>query len=273
MPLLYVVLDQPGILQSMENAVLKDLVSLTLKLGDPAADLAILAEGNASARLDDESFYVKASGHSMSSIDASGFTLVKFAPILQAMDGPDLSDSEVRDLLAISRASSDAPKPSVETFMHAYLLTLPGVKTIGHTQPTPLVSLLGTEGCEELSKQRLFPDEVVCCGPATAFVPYTDPGLPLARAIRTSVESFVAAYNMVPKTIWLQNHGLIALGKTSRDVESATMMSVKSARAWIGAMSIGRPLRPLTQENIDRIHTRPDEHYRQELLWAMQKRS
>ena len=251
MPLLYVVLDQPGILQSMENAVLKDLVSLTLKLGDPAADLAILAEGNASARLDDESFYVKASGHSMSSIDASGFTLVKFAPILQAMDGPDLSDSEVRDLLAISRASSDAPKPSVETFMHAYLLTLPGVNTIGHTHPTPLVSLLGTEGCEDLSKQRLFPDEVVCCGPATAFVPYTDPGLP----------------------IWLQNHGLIALGKTSRDVESATMMSVKSARAWIGAMSIGRPLRPLTQENIDRIHTRPDEHYRQELLWAMQKRS
>jgi rhamnose utilization protein RhaD (predicted bifunctional aldolase and dehydrogenase) len=257
----------------MENSVLEELISLTLKLGNPVADLAILAEGNASARLNDDSFYVKASGYSMGSIDQSGLTLVRFAPILEAMDGPDLTDAAVKDLLSISRVEQDAPKPSVETFMHAYLLTLPGVQTIGHTHPTPLVSLLGTEGCDELAKQRIFPDEVVCCGPATAFVPYTDPGLPLARAIRDSVQLFVKEYGMVPKTLWLQNHGLIALGKTSRDVESATLMSVKAARAWIGALSSGRPLRPLTQENIDRIHTRPDEHYRQELLWAMQKRS
>jgi rhamnose utilization protein RhaD (predicted bifunctional aldolase and dehydrogenase) len=254
----------------MVNPVLQELVTLSLKLGDPSSDLAILAEGNASARLDDDHFYVKASGYSMRNIEAEGFSLVLFAPILDALNGPDLSDVEVRELLSSSRADPDFyPRPSVETFMHAYLLGLPGVSVIGHTHPTPLISLLSIEGCEEIAGKRLFPDEVVCCGPATAFVPYTDPGLPLARAIKASVESFAAKFEMVPKTIWLQNHGLIALGRSVADVESATLMGIKSARAWLGALATGRTLIPLTQENISRIHTRPDEHYRQELLWAM----
>ena len=258
----------------MENLVLDEVVALSLKLGDPLNDLAILAEGNASGRKDEDHFYVKASGYSMSTMTSAGLTLVKFAPILEALRGPDQSDPQVRELLAICRADGDlAPKPSVETFMHAYLLMLPGVQYVGHTHPTPLISLLGIEGCEEIAAQRLFPDEVVCCGPATAFVPYTDPGLPLARAIQSSVEQFVEVHAMVPKTIWLQNHGLIAVGRSVGDVESATFMGIKAARAWLGALSSGKTLRPLSPEHVARIHTRPDEHYRQELLWAMQKRA
>jgi len=125
---------------------------------------------------------------------------------------------------------------------------------------------LSIEGCEDFAKLRLFPDDVVCCGPATAFVPYVDPGLPLARAVKSSVEAFIDEFGMVPKTIWLQNHGLVAPAKTVRDVESASFMGVKSARAWLGALSTGRPLRPLTQDAVNRIHTRPDEHYRQKLI-------
>lgn len=252
--------------------ILDELVALSLKLGDPLADLAILAEGNASAKADDEHFYVKASGYSMRNIGAEGFSKVLFAPILEALNGPDLTDVAVRELLSSSRADPDFyPRPSVETFMHAYLLQLPGVNFIGHTHPTPLISLLSVEGCKEIAAMRLFPDEIVCCGPATAFVPYTDPGLPLARAIKASVEEFALKYEMAPKTIWLQNHGLIAVGKSASDVESATFMAIKAARAWLGALSSGRKLNPLTEENVNRIHTRPDEHYRQELLWAMQR--
>ena len=258
----------------MENRVLEDVIALSLKLGDPANDLAILAEGNASGRVDSDHFYVKASGYSMRTMTAEGLTLVKFAPILEALNGPDLSDAQVRDLLSECRAEGNqAPRPSVETFMHAYLLSLPGVQYIGHTHPTPLISLLGIAGCEEIATQRIFPDEIVCCGPATAFVSYTDPGLPLARAIQSSVERFVEVHAMIPKTIWLQNHGLIAIGKSVGDVESATFMGIKAARAWLGALSTGRELRPLSPENVARIHTRPDEHYRQELLWTMKQRS
>ncbi len=154
--------------------------------------------------------------------------------------------------------------------MHAYLLGLPGVSMVGHTHPTALLSLLCLEGCAEMARQRLFPDEVVCCGPAAAFVPYVDPGLPLARAIKASVELYVAEHGAVPKTIWLANHGLIALGLTEQEVESATRMSVKAARVWLSALSAQRPIQPLALEQIERIHTRPDEHYRQKLLWQVQ---
>jgi len=263
----------PGILLGMVNPVLEELVSLSHKLGDPQNDLAILAEGNASARANERNFYVKASGYSMRDIGPDGFSLVLFEPILAALRDGDLSDVEVRELLSSSRADPDVyPRPSVETFMHAYLLSLPGVSVIGHTHPTPLISLLSIPDCRWISGQRLFPDEVVCCGPATAFVPYVDPGLPLALAIKDSVEEFIEMHEMVPKTIWLQNHGLIAVGRSVADVESATFMGIKSARVWLGALSTGKDLLPLTPDSIKRIHTRPDEHYRQELLWAIRNK-
>lgn len=250
--------------------VLAELVTLSRTLGDPAHDLAILAEGNTSARADEGAFYVKASGFSMRTIGAHGFVLVRSHPIMQALAGPDLTDDEVRQVLANARLTTTGEAmPSVETFMHAYLLDLPGVTLIGHAHPTPLLTLLSLENARELAKQRLFPDEIVCCGPASAFVPYVDPGLPLARAIKAAVEEYVEEYGSVPKTIWLQNHGLIALGKSSREIESAMLMSVKAARVWLGALSTGQALRPLTSVQIDRIHTRPDEHYRQRLLWQV----
>ncbi len=130
----------PGILTSMVDPVVQDLVALSLKLGDPSADLAILAEGNVSARAGVGLFYVKASGFSMSSITSDGFTLVRSAPILRALEGPDLSDEEVRALLAESRAEPERdPLPSVETFMHAYLLSLPDVSSRGAHPSRPLL--------------------------------------------------------------------------------------------------------------------------------------
>lgn len=251
----------------MVPPVLQELVGLSHKLGAPGADLVILGEGNTSARVSDDRFYVKASGFSLSNITDAGFALVRFEPILDAVDGPDLSDAAVRTLLADSRVEPERdPIPSVETFMHAYLLKLHGINFVGHTHPTSLISLLAIGDCPSLARQRLFPDEIVCCGPATAFVPYVDPGLPLARAIRRSVEEFIDEFGMVPKTVWLQNHGLIAPAKSCRDVESATFMGSKAARAWLGALSTGKQIRPLPLTAIDRIHTRPDEHYRQKLI-------
>jgi rhamnose utilization protein RhaD (predicted bifunctional aldolase and dehydrogenase) len=253
---------------------LADLVALSRVLGSPEHDLAILAEGNASAQADEGTFFVKASGFSMRGIDPEGFVLAHSRPILEALDGPDLSDDAVRALLSNCRVHKGSPRlPSVETFMHAYLLSLPDVNVIGHTHPTPLISLLSIEDADEIARKRLFPDEIVLCGPESCYVPYADPGLPLAQAIRKAVVRYAERLSSVPKTIWLQNHGLIVLGKSSREVESGTLMAAKAARAWLGALSTGRPLHPLSPSQVARIHTRPDEHYRQKLLWQLKGES
>jgi ribulose-5-phosphate 4-epimerase/fuculose-1-phosphate aldolase len=63
----------------------------------------------------------------------------------------------------------------------------------------------------------------------------------------------------------MQNHGFIALGDTPRQVENTTAMAVKAARILVGAYALGGA-HFMSQQAVDRIHTRPDEHYRQRLL-------
>lgn len=241
----------------------EDLVWLSRMLGDPVYDLAILAEGNASVRTG-STFLVKASGRQLASLDEDGLVEIDLELAAATLDGPDLSDDETREVLR--QVSRSDRMPSVETFVHAYLQTLPGSAFVGHTHPTPLLSLLCTPHARKLAESRLFPDEIVCCGPESAFVPYVDPGLPLARAIRDSVQAFVARRGELPRTIWLQNHGLIALGSTSREVLGAHLMAHKAARVWLGALASGAEPNRLSDADIERIHTRPDEHYRQALL-------
>ncbi len=246
---------------------LTSAVELARFLGDPALDIAILAEGNVSAWADEETFWVKASGSEMAMIGADGFVRVRFKPILDALaSGAAADDGQVKQLLKDAVQDGDGRRPSVETFMHGYLLSLPGVKAVGHGHPTSVLSLLAIEDAEGIARQRILADEIVWCGPAAAFVPYVDPGLLLARSIRTSVESYLGEYGILPRTIWMANHGLVALGETPAEVRNAFAMSVKAARIWLGALATGRPLKTLTEKEINRIHTRPDEHYRQALL-------
>src|SRR5689334_13568424 len=145
--------------------VVEELIRLSRLLGDPAHDLAILAEGNASA-VDGDTFWVKASGFQLASICDTGLIQVDLKRANGFLTGPNLSDSETKEALKLSRIDQTADlMPSVETFMHAYLLTLPDVSFVGHTHPTPLLSLLATDKAEWLSHKRIFPDEIVCCGP------------------------------------------------------------------------------------------------------------
>ena len=245
------------------DEILEQLTALSHYLGDPARDLAILGEGNTSARLDEEAFYVKASGHQLGTITPDGFCAVHFARVLPAFDGPELSDAAVKETLLNCKADGDITvMPSVETFLHAYLLTLPNVNFVGHTHPTAVNAILCARNAREALAGRLFPDEVVCCGVAPCFVEYTDPGIPLARLLKQRVEEFAETYNEYPKVILMQNHGFIALGKTPKDIQSVTAMYVKTARVLVGTYAFGGP-NFMTQEAVNRIHTRPDEHYRQ----------
>ena len=96
-------------------------------------------------------------------------------------------------------------------------------------------------------------------------VPYTDPGVPLAKAIRREVEAFQKRLGSLPRVILLQNHGLIAIGATAGAVEATTRMAEKAARIFLGAAALGGPVF-LPPDQVRRISGRPDEHYRQKQL-------
>lgn len=104
---------------------LEELKRLSLELGDPSRDLVILAEGNTSARIDGESFWVKASGTSLIQADHAGaYVAVRMAPLLATLrDTTEFDDAEAkRRLRGAARRGApidqreDGPVPSIETY-------------------------------------------------------------------------------------------------------------------------------------------------------------
>lgn len=243
---------------------LNTLVACSRRLGDPALDYVILGEGNSSARIDADTFWVKASGAEMRSIGPAGFVQVRFDRVLTLLEEDDLSDAQVKAGLEAARVDPRATaRPSVETVLHALALRLDGANFVGHTHPTPVNAVLCSQRAEEAIAGRLFPDEIVYCGPAPVYIPYTDPGVPLARKVRDEINRYLDEYRETPKVILMQNHGLIALGKTAAEVENITAMYVKTARVILGAQALGG-LHFMSAEAVARIHTRPDEQYRRQ---------
>lgn len=250
----------------MAKKILNELVTMSRNLGDPANDYVILGEGNTSARVGDETFWVKASGAGLRTIGPDGFVQVYFEPVLAMLDGPDLSDDEIKQALTGARVDPQAKgHPSVETVLHAVCLKLAGVNFAGHTHPTIVNMVTCSAAFETAVSGRLFPDEIVICGPAPVVVPYVDPGLPLAREISRRINAYIDTHGERPKTVLMQNHGFIALAPTARQVENITAMAVKAARILVGTYALGGP-HFMTPEAAKRIHTRPDEHYRQRII-------
>ncbi|UCH33189.1 MAG: class II aldolase/adducin family protein [Armatimonadota bacterium] len=245
-----------------EQSIVHQLVAMSRALGDPECDYVILGEGNTSARVDDDRMYVKASGVSLCGIAEDGFVGVRRGKVIEMLDAGDLTDAQVAQGLREAMVDAALPRrPSVETLLHAYLLGLEGVNFIGHTHPTAVNAVLCSKEGKEAIGGRIYPDEIVVCGVAPVFVDYVDPGVPLARAVREHTQRYIEEYGCRPQSILLQNHGLIALGATATQVEAITATWVKTARIIIGATAFGGP-RFLSRENVARIYTRPDEHYR-----------
>ena len=250
----------------MSDGTLAQLVAMSNNLGDLDRDYVILGEGNTSARADDDTFWVKASGTNLRTIDAGGFVRVRFDRVLGLLGAGDLGDDQVKAGLEAARVDPGVQaRPSVETVLHALALQLEGVNFVGHTHPTAINALTCSAAFETAVSGRLFPDEIVVCGVAPVVIPYTDPGLPLARKVHDLIEQYLDEYREVPKVMFMQNHGVIALGGSAQQVEDVTAMAVKTARVLLGTFSLGGP-HFLTPENVARIHTRPDELYRRKLL-------
>ncbi|MCS7259389.1 MAG: class II aldolase/adducin family protein [Anaerolineae bacterium] len=249
----------------MEDTVLDQLVAMSRHLGQPELDYVILGEGNTSAKADDQTFWVKASGYELRTIGREGFVRVWRDRVLAILDVPDLTDERLKQLLTEAKVDATGGHPSVETVLHAIALGLEGVNFVGHTHPTAINALTCAAAFETAVSGRLFPDEVVVCGPASVVVPYVDPGVPLARAVAERIRRYLDEYGEVPRVILMQNHGLIALGSTPQQVENITAMAVKAARIRLGTYNLGGP-RFMSLEAVRRIHTRPDELLRRKIM-------
>jgi len=97
----------------MNKSILDKLVGLSQRLGDPAKEYIILGEGNTSARADDESFFVKASGMELATIGPDGFCQVYFKPVHDVLMGGELTDDRIKQALGDAMVHGSLLRPSV----------------------------------------------------------------------------------------------------------------------------------------------------------------
>jgi len=244
---------------------LQSLLRLSHELGNPQWPLAILGEGNTSTRLGLDTFLVKASGSNLATLNERDVVECRTESLLALLDHRGMSDAEIDGALMEARVDPAAKKPSVEALFHAYFLGLPDVEFVGHTHAPSVNAILCSPRANEFAVKRVFPDEVVCCDVESVFVTYTDPGLPLAQAIRQQTHSFVRRLGRAPRVVLLENHGIITLGRSVEAVLAAMFMAEKAAQIWLGAAALGGP-KFMSPQNVRRIAGRPDEEVRRRAL-------
>ncbi|HMJ91877.1 MAG TPA: class II aldolase/adducin family protein [Candidatus Acidoferrum sp.] len=242
-----------------------ELLKLSREIGRAEHRMAILGEGNTSAKLGADEFAVKASGSNLGTLTETDVTVCRTHPLLALFNKKSMPDLDMEMALLDSRVNKQAKKPSIEALFHAWLLSLEGVNFIGHSHPVTCNQILCSPRALDFVEHRMFPDEVVCCGPKSVFVPYVDPGLPLAREIRDRTLAYIKEEQSPPRLILLQNHGVIALGASPAAVLACLLMAEKAGAIFIGAASMGGP-HFLAAASVERIAGRPDEHYRQRQL-------
>lgn len=242
--------------------ILNQLVEMTRTLGQPHLDYCIIGEGNTSYRIDKGTFWIKASGQQMDGISPDGFVSVRFAPILELLDNPPSDPALIQAAMNAAKldASSNA-RPSVEVTFHAMLLADCDVNCIAHTHPVAINRIMCSPRAHDFAVKRMFPDEVVLCGPESAFVPYIDPGLPLALKMREAVSDFMDRHGEPPKVILMENHGMTALAQNPIEALKITAMCVKAAHIFAGAYTLGGPVF-MSDADVYHIYKRPDEIYR-----------
>ena len=241
------------------------LLEISHELGRSDRGMAILGEGNTSVRLSADRFLIKASGSNLSTLQRRDVVECSASVLLSLLKKNRQTDAAVESALLASRVDRRSKKPSVEALFHAYCLTLPGVEYVGHTHAIAVNQILCSPRAGEFAVKRIFPDEIVCCGPASVFVPYTDPGFKLAQRIRSRTKTFIKRHKTIPRVILMQNHGIITLGRSPQAVLAAMLMAEKVASIWLGAAVYGGPTF-LSKREIERIMNRSDEHYRQRAL-------
>jgi rhamnose utilization protein RhaD (predicted bifunctional aldolase and dehydrogenase) len=248
-----------------ETRAADELCTLARWLGDGSRDLAVLAEGNMSARLDADHMLVKASGSSLATATAETLVTVRLGPLLELLDQPDADDGDVQEALLGSRVDPEASQPSVEALMHAVALTDGGADVVAHCHPQSVNAIVCSSRASALVDGALFPDQIVVLGREQILLPYVDPGLDLGRSFRAAVRAHRSRTGERPLAVYLGNHGFVALGSSADQARRITVMADKVARVLRDTLAIGEP-RYLDDVLTDRIHTRPDELLRRKVL-------
>ncbi|MBF0164038.1 MAG: bifunctional aldolase/short-chain dehydrogenase [Magnetococcales bacterium] len=181
--------------------------------------------------------FVKGSGWDLDAIEPEGFTPLDWQP-LRALDAlPHLDDAAMVNELLIRRFDAEAPTPSIETLLHAFLPHA----YIDHTHADAILALTNQPDGQARIRAAL--------GDGVAILPYVHPGFELAKAVAALHAAHPGCKGMV-----LMKHGLVTWGASAKESYEATIELVSRAENHIAQISkpVSRALRRITAVNAAR---------------------
>ncbi len=159
--------------------------------------------------------FVKASGFDLSNISPEEFSALDLDRIQKFRAIKDLSQEEMGKQLRAHLLDPEAPTPSVEAFLHAFI----PLKFIVHTHPSAILALTNQPDATRIVREVLG-DDIVS-------VPYICAGFGLAQQSASAFEKRSKSAGMV-----LLQHGLVTWGETSEEAYAATIRLVTKAEQY-----------------------------------------
>jgi rhamnose utilization protein RhaD (predicted bifunctional aldolase and dehydrogenase)/NAD(P)-dependent dehydrogenase (short-subunit alcohol dehydrogenase family) len=215
--------------QSIATGLLNDLIALSRRFGEDP-EFARGGGGNSSVKADGV-LYIKPSGTSLAALTAESVIALDIGPLLELLDAPPErpvaggTDEVMQVALSARVGPRDDRRPSVECLFHAQLPE----RFVLHTHPTTVNAVTCAKRGAEIAAQ-LF-------GASVLWVPYTDPGLPLARVIRDARRNHAERTGApAPGTMFLQNHGLVVAGDSPAEIEATSARLVATIRAHLAGL-------------------------------------
>ena len=242
---------------ALDDQLLADAVEMSQRFGsDPEYTRG--GGGNSSVKADGI-VYIKPSGVSLAAIQADDLVPLATAPLLDLLieggsEGdearlPGAPDPVMRAAAKVRLAEAKGRRPSVELMFHSLL---PETFVL-HTHAIVPNAVTCNEDGEALMTD-LFGDEAL-------WVPYTDPGLPLARKIHELRQAHITRTGgPAPRITFMGDHGIIVSADTTDEIATLNqhvMGTVKGAleRAGITIGASGRAAaRIAADEALSLIH-------------------
>lgn len=182
---------------------------------DPA--LVLHGGGNTSVKLGN-TLFVKGSGNDLATVTPAAFTALHLREVQALLEGEALDSARMYERLDRLIALRPAPKPSVETLLHAALPP----RYVEHTHADAVLAVANTERGE-----RILAD---LYGDLAPTVPYRHSGFDLAKACAEAYRERATARTI---GLVLQYHGVVAFADDARESYENMIRLVAMAESYL----------------------------------------
>ena len=166
--------------------------------------------------------WVKGSGSDLATMTAESFTPLRLDEIQPLFTRRAMSDEDMVAHLARCQLDPFAPRPSIETLLHAFI----PAAHVQHTHPDAINALACAEQGPELVAE--------CFGDQAAWIEYVRPGFALAKQVAEAVRGDPSL-----RLVVLAKHGLVVWGDTAREAYARTVAACNEAAELVNRRTAG----------------------------------